>query len=116
QTSSIPAGCYDQDGQEGHVTENTLVQLDFSEILEELHGAQTSGLKILETIRSSYISRAEICFKISENPAIDAYKRALQEHDEHQTYLACQHLRDIRNIYVALNDTINKSSAILTPK
>jgi len=38
---------------------------------------------------------------------------ALQEHDEQQLYLAKQHLRDIRNMYVTLNDMIRKSPATM---
>jgi proteasome activator subunit 3 (PA28 gamma) len=36
---------------------------------------------------------------------------ALKEHDDHEFYLARQHLIDLRNIYAVLTDLIHKNIA-----
>ncbi|KAF8913064.1 proteasome activator pa28 beta subunit-domain-containing protein [Gymnopilus junonius] len=90
---------------------NSVLQIHQQDILEECHSAQVSALKIRDTIRANYLSRAKISSKIIKYPAIDDYKDALLEHDEQQLCLVKQHLRDIRNMYVTLNDMTRKNPA-----
>ncbi|KDR85406.1 hypothetical protein GALMADRAFT_52321 [Galerina marginata CBS 339.88] len=78
-------------------------------MLSEFHRAQTSALLIREFSRENSLSRAKICSKLIKYPDLEDYVAALKEHDDQQISLAHQYLRDIRNMYVALNDMIRKS-------
>ncbi|KAF8202996.1 hypothetical protein BJ912DRAFT_942560 [Pholiota molesta] len=53
-----------------------------------------------------HLARAKLCSKLTKYPDVEDYLVALQEHDEHQLFLARQYLYDIRNIYIALVETI----------
>ncbi|PPQ67184.1 hypothetical protein CVT25_005785 [Psilocybe cyanescens] len=92
-----------------------LVQLmvcDDFDILTEFHRAQESALNIRDVTRKYHLARAKVCSKLIKYPSVEDYKYALKEYDEQQLYLARQHLRDIRNIYVVLNDMIKRGLTI----
>jgi len=79
------------------------------DMLSEFHRAQTSALLIRNFSLENSLSRAKICSKLIKYPGVEDYVYALREHDDQRFSLAHQHLRDIRNMYVALNDMIRKS-------
>ncbi|KAK7059187.1 hypothetical protein VNI00_001814 [Paramarasmius palmivorus] len=92
-------------------------QISLPEALAELHRAQESAYNIRDVPRQDYLSRAKICSKLLKYPNVEDYTLALQEHDAKQTYYARQRLHDIRNLYAALTDVLQKNIAkIRAPK
>ncbi|KAF8973617.1 proteasome activator pa28 [Flammula alnicola] len=87
--------------------------LDFQEdLLAELHRAQESAMNMRDIARKDHLARAKICSKLIKYSGVEDYVLALKEHDEQQLFLAHQHLNDLRNIYVALTDTIRRSGVL----
>ncbi|KAF7339270.1 Proteasome activator pa28 REG alpha/beta subunit [Mycena sanguinolenta] len=81
------------------------------EVIAELQRSQDSAFNLRDGARNDYLARAKICSKLIKYPNVEDYTLALQEHDDHQFYLARQHLNDLRNIYAVLTDLIHKNIA-----
>ncbi|KAF9269984.1 proteasome activator pa28, REG alpha/beta subunit [Marasmius fiardii PR-910] len=83
------------------------------ECLSELHRAQDSAYNLRDIPRQDYLARAKLASKRIKYPHIEDYKFALQEHDEKQIYFCRQRIIDIRNLYAALMDVLQKNIAKL---
>ncbi|KAJ7161344.1 proteasome activator pa28 REG alpha/beta subunit [Mycena crocata] len=81
------------------------------EVVAELLRSQDSAFNLRDAARNDYLARAKICSKLIKYPNVKDYTLALKEHDDHQFYLARQHLIDLRNIYAVLTDLIHKNIA-----
>ncbi|KAK7064029.1 proteasome activator pa28, REG alpha/beta subunit [Favolaschia claudopus] len=81
------------------------------EVVAELLRSQESAFNLRESVKNHHLARAKICSKRIKYPNLEDYALSLKEHDEGQSYLARQHLNDLRNIYAVLTDLIHKNIA-----